>query len=146
MSEDVVEYKSRGELKFVRLRSIPEDIIGYVTYREGYIIIEQPLKIEIDTLFDEGRQILAMQEYLPQSVISIKEVEFYSEEVLFATPVNADFVEQYEYVADFFYNNQHKLKDPIKKRTKASEEVTETAQKVVSILEAMANKKDKPVH
>ena len=146
MSEDVVEYKSRGELKFVRLRSIPEDIIGYVTYREGYIIIEQPLKIEIDTLFDEGRQILAMQEYLPQSVISIKEVEFYSEEVLFATPVNADFVEQYEYVADFFYNNQHKLKDPIKKRTKASEEVSEAAQKVVSILEAMANKKDKPVH
>ena len=147
MSEDPVEYKPRGELKFVRLRSIPEDIIGYVTYREGYIIIEQPLKIEIDTLFDEGRQILAMQEYLPQSVISIKEVEFYSEEVLFATPVNADFVEQYEYVADFFYNNEHKLKEPKKKRTTIKkEELSETAEKVVSILEALQSKKDKPVH
>ena len=146
MSEDPVEYKPRGELKFVRLRTIPDDIIGYVTYKEGYIVVELPLRIEIETLFDEGRQILAMQEYLPQSVISIKEVEFYSEEVLFATPVNADFVEQYEYVADFFYNNQHKLKDPIKKKTKATEEMSETAQKVVSILEAMANKKDKPVH
>jgi len=147
MSEDIPEYnKNKGELKFVRLRTIPDDIVGYVTYKEGYIVVEQPLRIEIETLFDEGRQILAMQEYLPQSVISIKEVDFNNEEVLFATPVRDEFIEQYEYVADFFYNNEHKLKDPIKKRTKAPEELSETAQKVVSILEAMANKKDKPVH
>ena len=146
MSEDPVEYKPRGELKFVRLRTIPDDIIGYVTYREGYILVERPLRIEIETLFDEGRQILAMQEYLPQSVVEIKEVEFYDEEVLFATPVRAEFVEQYEYVADFFYNNVTKLKEPVKKKTKKLEEGVETVDKVVSILEAMANKKDKPVH
>jgi len=148
MSEDIVEYnKFKGELKFVRLRSIPDDIIGYVTYKEDCILVEQPLRIEIETLFDEGRQILAMQEYLPQSVISIKEVEFYNEEVLFVTPVREEFVEQYEYVADFFYNNEHKLKEPVKKKTKIStEDFKETTEKVVSILEAMANKKDKPVH
>ena len=150
MTEEVVQYKPRGELKFVRLRSIPDDIIGYVSYKEGYIVIELPLRIEIDTLFDEGRQILAMQEYLPQSVISLKEVEFYHEEVLFVTPVREEFVEQYEYVADFFYNNEHKLKDIVKKKTKgkgvSKEEMTETAEKVVSILEALQSKKDKPVH
>ena len=147
MSEDPVEYKARGELKFVRLRSIPDDIIGYVSYKEGYIVVELPLRIEIETLFDEGRQILAMQEYLPQSVVNLKEVEFYNEEVLFATPVKEDFIEQYEYVADFFYNNTTKLKNPLKKTTSSStEEPVETAQKVVSILEAMASKKDKPVH
>ena len=147
MSEDPVEYKPRGELKFVRLRSIPDDIIGYVIYKEGYIVVELPLRIEIETLFDEGRQILAMQEYLPQSVVNLKEVEFYNEEVLFATPVKEDFIEQYEYVADFFYNNTTKLKNPLKKTTSASlEEPTDNAQKVVSILEAMASKKDKPVH
>ena len=145
MSEDPVEYKARGELKFVRLRSIPEDIIGYVTYKEECIVVEQPLKIEIETLFDEGRQILAMQEYLPQAVISLREVEFYNEEVLFVTPVKQDFVEQYEYVADFFYNNEHKLKDVKKKRTKAPADPHEV-ENVVSILEALANKKDKPVH
>jgi len=147
MSEDPVEYKPRGELRFVRLRTIPDDIIGYVTYKEGYIIVEMPLRIEIETLFDEGRQILAMQEYLPQSVISIKEVDFDDEEVLFATPVRAEFVEQYEYVADFFYNNTSKIKEPIKKNKKnTTSETPETVEKVVSILEAMANKKDKPIH
>lgn len=147
MTEEVVEYKPRGELRFVRLRSIPDDIIGYVTYKEDYIVVGLPLRIEIETLFDEGRQILAMQEYLPQSVIDIKEVEFYNEEVLFATPVKEDFIEQYEYVADFFYNNTTKLKNPLKKTTSSTtEETTDTAQKVVSILEAMASKKDKPVH
>jgi hypothetical protein len=146
MSEDTQEYKPRGELKFVRLRSIPDDIIGYVSYKQDYITVELPLRIEIETLFDEGRQILAMQEYLPQAVIEIKEVDFINDEVLFATPVRADFVEQYEYVADFFYNNQSKLKEPIKKKNKKIENNTETVEKVVSILEAMQAKKDKPVH
>jgi len=146
MSEEPVEYKARGELRFIRLRTIPDDVIGYVTYKEGYITVELPLRIEIETLFDEGRQILAMQEYLPQAVVEIKEVDFLQEEVLFATPVRADFVEQYEYVADFFYNNQANVKIPEKKKVKVQTEDIEKVEKVVSILEAMANKKDKPVH
>ncbi len=148
MSEDVVEYnRNRGELKFIRLRSMPDDIIGYVTYKEDCIVVEQPLRIEIETIFEESRQILAMQEYLPQSVIEIKEVEFYMDEVLFVTPVRAEFIEQYEYVADFFYNNQAKIKNPAKKPTTENEkEILDKTQKVVSILEAMASKKDKPVH
>ena len=146
MSEDPVEYKPRGELKFVRLRSIPDDLIGYVTYKEECIVIETPLRIEIETLFDEGRQILAMQEYLPQSVITIKEVEFYNEEVLFVTPVIEDFIEQYEYVADFFYNNETKLKSPEKKKAKGVDTTQESVDKVVSIMEALQSKKDKPVH
>jgi hypothetical protein len=145
MTEEVVEYKPRGELKFVRLKTLPDDIIGYVTYKEGYIVVELPLRIEIETLFDEGRQILAMQEYLPQSVISIKEVDIDNADVLFATPVNAEFVEQYEYVADFFYNNEHNLKNPQKKKTRAKK-VDDLQENVVSILEALQSKKDKPVH
>lgn len=143
MSEDVVEYKRKGELKFIRLRSIPEDLIGYVSYREDCVIVETPLRIEVETIFDEGRQILSLQEYLPQSVIELKEIEFYNEEVLFTTPVREEFYEQYEYVADFFYNNQAKIRDSNIKKKKPLEE---TKEKVVSILEAMANKKDKPVH
>jgi hypothetical protein len=117
-----------------------------VTYKEECIVIETPLRIEIETLFDEGRQILAMQEYLPQSVITIKEVEFYNEEVLFVTPVKEDFIEQYEYVADFFYNNETKLKSPEKKKAKGVDTTQESVDKVVSIMEALQSKKDKPVH
>lgn len=146
MSEDPVEYKPRGELKFVRLRSIPDDLIGYVSYKEECIVVELPLRIEIETIFDEGRQILIMQEYLPQSVVTIKEIEFYTEEVLFATPVKEDFVEQYEYVADYFYNNETKLKTPEKKKAKGFDTTQENVDKVVSIMEALHSKKDKPVH
>ena len=141
------EYNSRREdLKFVRLKNNYDDLVGYVTYKEEHLILEMPLRIEIETLFDEGRQVLSLQEYLPQSVIELKEIEISLDDVLFITPVREDFHEQYDQVSEFFYNNQSKLKNSKLSTPKLQEEITETAQKVVSILEAMANKKDKPVH
>lgn len=131
------------ELKFVRLKSTTEDLVGYVTYHDEYLTIETPLRIEIDTIFEEGRQILSMQEYLPQSVIGIKEVDIPLVDVLFATPVRKDFYEQYEYVSDFFYNNQTSIKSP-KKKKKA--DVKQLEDKVVSILEAIAKKDKGPMH
>jgi hypothetical protein len=132
------------ELKFVRLKNSVDDLVGYVSYKEECIVIETPLRIEIETYFEEGRQVLAMQEYLPQSVIEIREIEIPTEDIMFVTPVKPEFHEQYEYVSDFFYNNIHNLKNPEKKRTKA--DPSELEDKVVSILEALATKKDKPVH
>jgi len=143
MTEEVVEYKrNRGELRFVRLRSMPDDLIGYVTYKEEYIVIEKPLRIDVETIFEEGRQILAMQEYLPQSVIALQEVEFYNDEVLFVTPVRDEFIEQYEHVSKFFYDNTHSIKN----KEKISAETKEKVENVVSILEALQAKKDKPIH
>jgi hypothetical protein len=133
------------QLKFVRLRSLPEDLIGYVTYKDECIIIETPLKIEVETFFEEGRQILCMQEYLPQTVIEIREIELPLADIMFVTPVKEKFIEQYEYVRDFFYNNESKIRNPLMPK-KTQEETQEEVTKVVSILEAMANKKDKPVH
>ena len=132
------------ELKFVRLKNHFEDLIGYVTYHDEYLVIETPLRIEIDTIFDEGRQILSMQEYLPQSVIEIKEIEIPLSEVMFATPVRKDFYEQYEYVSDFFYNNQTTIKSTKKKRTKV--DVKDMQENVVSIIEALAKKDKGPMH
>jgi len=144
MSENIPEHnKNKGDLKFIRLRSIPEDLIGYVTFNEGYVVIETPLRIEVETLFDEGRQILSLQEYLPQSIIDLRHIKFYNEEVLLATPVREEFYEQYEHIADFFYNNQVKMREP---NIKNKKKLGEAKEKVVSILEAMANKKDKPIH
>lgn len=134
------------ELKFVRFKTMPEDLIGMVTYKEEYIVIETPLKVEVETLFDEGRQILAMQEYLPQSIIELREVEFPLEDIMFCTPVRKEFHEQYEYVCDFFYNNTTKFQDNIKKKQKKIQEQAESIENVVSILEALKSKKDKPVH
>ena len=141
MSEDPVEY-NRGELKFIRLRTTFEDLVGYVRYGEEYLTIKMPLRVEIETLFDEGRQILSLQEYLPQSIIELKEIDILMSDVMFASPVKDEFVEQYEYVSDFFYNNKTKIKKDKPKVT----ELPETVEKVVSILEALQAKKDKPVH
>ena len=153
MSEDVPEYNKsppEGELKFVRLKNTYDDLVGYVTYHHDYLTIEMPLRIEIDTIFEEGRQILSLQEYLPQSLLEIKHIDISMDDVMFCTPVKKDFYEQYEYCRDFFYDNESKLRDPkLSKpriRGEETEELSDTAKKVVSILEAMANKKDKPVH
>jgi hypothetical protein len=136
------------ELRFIRFRSIPEDIIGYVTHKDECIVIEMPLKVDVETIFEENRQLLLMNEYLPQSILDIQEIEFYNDEVLLIAPVKQEFVEQYEYVADFFYSNKHKLSIPQKKESnsKNTAQMDEKVEKVVSILEAMQAKKDKPVH
>ena len=136
------------ELRFIRFRSIPEDIIGYVTHKDECIVIEMPLKVDVETIFEENRQLLLMNEYLPQSILDILEIEFYNDEVLLIAPVKQEFVEQYEYVADFFYSNKHKLSIPQKKESnsKNTAQMDEKVEKVVSILEAMHAKKDKPVH
>lgn len=132
------------ELKFVRLRNLPDDLVGYVTYGEECIFIEQPLRVDVETYFEESRQILSIQEYLPQAVIELKELEIPNKDILFVTPVKSEFAEQYEQVADFFYNNQTRLKN--NKTEIPKEALTDAAEKVVSILEALQSKKDKPIH
>lgn len=135
------------QLRFVRLRSSLEDLVGYVTRYDEHIVIEKPLRIDIETYFEESRQILSLQEYLPQSVISIQEIQIPNNDIVFTTPVRQEFVEQYEHVSDFFYNNEHK---PInkKKRRKFAEidELKESQENVVSIIEALAKKDKGPMH
>jgi hypothetical protein len=90
-----------------------------------------------------------MQEYLPQSVIEIREIEIPMADVLFASPVRPEFYEQYEYVSDFFYNNTHNLNKPQKKKTKSKKvdnDMREIQENVVSILEALAKKDKGPMH
>jgi len=134
------------ELKFVRFKNLPDDLVGWVSYKEECILIEMPLRVEIETMFDEGRQVLALQEYLPQSIIELREVEFLLDFVMFVTPIRPEFQEQYEFVSDFFYNNQAKFAEQLKNKKKKSKEKIEPLENVVSILEALKSKKDKPVH
>lgn len=134
--------QTEKQLKFVRLRTaFDDDLLGYVTQVDNKITIEMPLRVMVETIFEEGRQILSMQEYLPQSIVDKRIVEFDAADVHFMEDVKADFVEQYEYVSDFFYNNEPTIKSPKKKQVEEA-----TKEKVVSILEALASKKDKPVH
>jgi hypothetical protein len=129
-------------LKFVRLRGFDEDIIGYVTETSNSTInVDMPLRVMVETIFEEGRQVLSMQEYLPQSIVEKRSVDLDMSDVHFVAAVKADFFEQYEYVSDFFYNNESVID------TKKKEKVDGAAkEKVVSIFDALSSKKDKPVH
>jgi hypothetical protein len=145
MTESTKELENYDNLKFVRLRgSCPDDIIGFVTYKEECIVIYKPLIISVETIFEESRQIVSMQEYLPQNIVSIKEVEIPSDDILFVTPINKEFIEQYDYACQYFYVDEASVKKKNKKES--LEEASGKIEKVVSILEAMQAKKDKPVH
>jgi hypothetical protein len=135
--------QTEKQLKFIRLRNpFDDDLLGYVVQKDNTVTIEMPLRVMVETIFEEGRQILSMQEYLPQSIVNMQSVDFDISEIHFMAEVKVDFVEQYEYVSDFFYNNEPKIKSAKKKESVDDA----TKEKVVSILEALATKKDKPVH
>lgn len=133
------------QIKFVRLKDTCEDLVGIVTFHQEYITIENPLVVDVETIFDEGRQILSIREYLPQSIIMIREVDFSNDRILFTTPIREDFKEQYEHVAKFFYEEQITLiNNKAKPKKKARVKVTD--ENVISIIDALRDKKDKPVH
>lgn len=132
------------ELKMVRLKFMQEDLVGMVTFHGEYLTIERPLAVQVDTDYEEGKQILTIREYLPQSVISIKEIDFNTDEVMFTSPVRQSFKEQYEDMAEFFYEKQPAMME----KNKEKREVLSTRdnEKIVSLLEALKDKKNKPIH
>jgi hypothetical protein len=125
-------------IKFIRLAT-GEEIVAEITENTDSIHLKYPLIVEVETFMEEGRQLLYMKEYLPQSVVGVKEVDISKEIVIISVPVAAEFVEQFEQATEFFYNSE--VKKPSKKKAKVEE-----ASKVVSLFEAMIEKKDKPVH
>lgn len=137
------------QLKFIRLRHFPEDLIGYVTRYDEHIVIERPLRVDIETYMDmeDSRQILTLQEYIPQSIVDLQEMEILLNDISLIVPVREEFFNQYESASEFFYFEKLKSKTSVATTNEeGSESTQDKLKKVVSILEAMANKKDKPVH
>lgn len=129
------------QLLLIRFKNNPDDIVGLVTKHQKHITVEDPLIVYVETLFEEGRQILSIREYLPQTIVSIREVDFDAKEILFTTPVRDEFKDQYEQVAKFFYEEQViAMEKPKKKKSGIDSE------NVVSLIEAIRDKKGKPVH
>lgn len=129
------------ELKFVRLRN-GEDIIGYCTDNEknNILNIENPLLVEVDTIYEEGKQLIAMREYLPQAILDTKDIDIEQEEIMFIASVREEFVEEYQHVSEYFYSAESRVKTKKKKARDASDG------NVVSLIDALLDKKDKPLH
>jgi hypothetical protein len=128
------------ELMFVRLRS-GIDIVGYVSSNEGKITIEYPMTVYIETYFEEGRQTIALREYIPQSIVDMKEVTFDDADVLFKQNTREEFIDEFDELSEIFYETTPKLKSNKKKVDES-----QAGEKVVSLMEALAEKKDKSMH
>lgn len=127
-------------IKFIRLAT-GEEIVAEITEVNNNLNLKYPLIIEVETFMEEGRQLLYMKEYLPQAVVGAKEVEIAKDMVIINVPVAEEFIEQFEQASEFFYNSD--VKKSVKKKKKTN---TEEVSKVVSLFEAMLEKKDKPTH
>lgn len=130
----------KENIKFMRLTT-GEEVVSQVTELENEYNLKYPLIVEVETFMEEGRQLLYMKEYLPQSVVSVKEVNIPKDLVIISVQVAEEFLDQFEQASEFFYNAD--VKTTAKKKRKVS---ADEVSKVVSLFEAMADKKDKPVH
>jgi hypothetical protein len=153
MSEDTED--TIPEVEFVRFKHPYEDLAGFVIIRGNKIIIDFPLIVELESDYEEGRQALFLKEFLPQGIISKTTIEFPLKDILFHEPVREDFLEHYEEAKEFFFFEQLNAERKITLKKKGGfneeaspfdEETTERVKNVVSILEALRDKKDKPVH
>lgn len=154
MSEDIKD-EPIPEVELVRFKQPYEDLAGFVIIKDDKIIIDFPLVVELESNYDEGRQALFLKEFLPQSIINKTTIEFPLSEVLFHEPVREDFLDHYEEAKEFFFFEQLNAERKITLKKKGGfteesstfdEETTERVKNVVSILEALRDKKDKPVH
>lgn len=130
------------EIKFLKLRN-GEDLVAKVTADGDTLVLKRPVAIMIENIYEEGRQLLNVREWLPPTVVLSDTATIPSCEVIATLEINPEFVEQYEEICEMFFDN----KPVIKKKTKAKS--LSSDDKVVSILEAltgMNEKKDKPIH
>jgi len=130
------------EIKFLKLRN-GEDLVAKVTVDGDKLVLNRPVAIMIENIYEEGRQLLNVREWLPPTVVLSDTATILSSEVLATMEINPEFLEQYDEICEMFFDN----KPVIKKKTKAKSLTSDD--KVVSILEAltgMNEKKDKPIH
>jgi hypothetical protein len=126
-----------ADIQFLRLAT-GEEVVANCTFKEETVLIDCPLIVEIETIMEEGRQLLFMKEYLPQAIVKTKAVDLPKEMVIFTAEISEDFLEQYTEASNYFYNVDAKIKNKSKKSTSKGE-------KVVSLFDT-AMDKDKPVH
>ena len=152
MSEDTKD-PPIPEVEFVRFKHPYEDLAGFVIITGNKLIIDFPLIVELESNYEEGRQALFLKEFLPQGIVSKTSIEFPLKDILFHEPVKEEFLDLYEEAKEFFFFEQLQAKKKVTLRkgklTKDDgfdKETQERVENVVSILEALRDKKDKPVH
>lgn len=127
-------------IQYIKLRN-GEDLVATVLSSDDQsITIKRPVCIMVENYLDEGRQYINVREWLPPMIAESDTITLDKKEVIAQMNTAADFVDQYEDICEMFFESKPVLRKESTKKTKQSVE------NVVSIIEALAEKKDKPTH
>lgn len=102
------------------------------------IEIFYPLITILENVIEEGRQILLLYEFLPQSIVTRKSIIIKKSDTMFIETVKEEFSNQFIIACDFFYGTEyHKTKETSPPRHESNN--------VISILDSLKDK-DNKVH
>jgi hypothetical protein len=130
----------RENIKYIRLRN-NEEVIAEMTTTEDTVEMHQPVLLMVVSMYEEGRQMLNFREYLPPTIVKEQKLVLPKSEVLYVLDIKDEFADQYTEMCVYLFEEVEERKTP-KKKVDASE----AAAKVVSLAEAILEKKGKPIH
>jgi hypothetical protein len=120
------------DVRYIRLRD-GSDIIAYCEDLGEKLLLSKPMRVYIETILEEARQTVILDEFLPQKMVEIKSVEILKEDVMFNTPLNKGFLQDYEAVSSACY-------DEVEEKPKVKEKKVQSSgndDKIISLLEAI---------
>lgn len=127
------------DIRYLKLKN-GEELIGYVTSDASSYEIDRPVMLMIVNLYEESRQLLNFREYLPPTIVKEQKLTVGKKEVFFMLEVQDQFKEQYIEMCEYLFDEVDKKKPVAKK------DVGDDTAKVVSLAQALLEKKGKPIH
>lgn len=127
------------DIRYLKLTN-GEELIAYVSTNSSSYEINRPVMLMIVNIYEESRQLLNFREYLPPTIAKEQKLTIGKKEVFFMLEVQDQFKEQYIEMCEYLFDEGDKKKPVTKK------DVTDEGAKVVSLAQALQEKKGKPVH
>lgn len=116
-----------------------EEIIAYTQEEGDNYILHKPVEMYIATYYEEGTQLMNFKEYIPPSVVKVDHITMPKDMIILCLETNDDFKQQYIDMCDTLYTVQ-------RSKSKKKNESSGGEEKVLSLIEALLEKKNKPTH
>lgn len=128
-------------IKYIRLQN-SDEILAYTEETAKEYVLTRPMLLFIVNYYEDGKQLLNFREYIPPTIVDEQTIRIPKKDVVFCSPVKEEFREQFIEMNDYFFETTPKVKT----KTKLDEAGSSKKEKIVSIVEALMDKKGKPVH
>ena len=127
------------EIQYIRLKN-GSDIIAQCEDIGTKIVVTKPMRVYIETILEESRQTVILDEYLPQKLVTIKSLEIPKEEIMFYSPLSKGFVQDYESISSACYDEEEQV--PVAKKPKQTND-DDNIISLVETIEALRSRRGK---